>query len=191
MNLDLNPGSPHGTLLARAAAGAAALTLAAALTSCSFQIGELEAIGEDSSEPVDSAEEPETDTDGQAEEDGTAEDDSEEAAAGGGTQDELPMDPSEAVTWAGDNYWLSGSGEAFYRLDWTLTDSTTLNLTHSGSSNFIITTYGADGKRYASMVNEIGVYEGSTTMSDLPMVDGPEAVEFIHINADGSWTIGR
>ncbi|GAA1072567.1 hypothetical protein [Nocardiopsis metallicus] len=190
MNLDLNPGSPRCTLLARAAAGTASLTLAVALTSCSFQIGDLQPVGEDTSAPVDSAEEPVTDADEQPEEDGAAGDEAEEAAVDG-TQDELPMDPAEAVTWAGDNYWLSGSGDAFYRLDWTLADSTTLQLTHSGSSNFIIVTYGADGTRYASMVNEIGDYEGSTTMSDLPLLDGPEAVEFIHIQADGAWTIGR
>lgn len=190
MNRSTTFPSPAGPVLARTAAAIASLTLATALTSCSFSVGELEPVnGEEPSATPTMAAEPDAAEQG---EESPVEDAPDTGDAGDAdTGDGLPMDASQAQAWAEDNYWLSGTGEAFYRLDWTLANSTTLQLTHSGSSNFIIVTYGADGTRYASMVNEIGAYEGGVTMSDLPLLDGPEAVEYIHIQADGAWTIGR
>ncbi|WP_233571149.1 hypothetical protein [Nocardiopsis sp. Huas11] len=172
--------------------GTASLALAAALSSCScsFSVGELEPVGEDATPPTDSAPAEETGTAEQDTEDGTTEEAAEEPADTG-SEEGLPMPASEALTWDSDTYWLSGTGEALYRLDWTPSADMTLELTHSGSSNFIIVTYGADETRHASIVNEIGAYEGSVTLGDLPLLDGPEAVEYFHIQADGPWTIGR
>jgi hypothetical protein len=180
---NLTPNPLSGTVLTRATAGVASLALAMALTSCSFSFGELEPVGGDATPPADTTEQ-------------VAEDTTDDAGAVDpvdteNSDSEFPMDPAEALTWAGDTYWLSGTGTAFYRLDWSLSSSTTLQLTHSGSSNFIIETYGADGNRYASLVNEIGAYEGPSVIADLPMVDGPEAVSYVYIRADGAWTIAR
>ncbi|WP_156365826.1 hypothetical protein [Nocardiopsis sp. NRRL B-16309] len=180
-----------GTVLARATAGVASLVLAATLTSCSFSLGELEPVGGETSAPAEEAPAEETDTAEQDTETGTTEDAAEEPADTADSQNVLPMPASEALTWGSDNYWLSGTGDALYRLDWTPSSDMTLELTHSGSSNFIIVTYGADETRYASIVNEIGAYEGSVTLGDLPLLDGAEAVDYLHIQADGPWTIGR
>ncbi|MFE3456611.1 hypothetical protein ACFXKD_03630 [Nocardiopsis aegyptia] len=180
-----------GTVLARATAGIASLVLATTLTSCSFSLGELEPVGEESAAPADSDTAAETDT---AEQDGegtATEDVIEEHSETEDAQNVLPMAASEALTWDSETYWLSGTGEALYRLDWTPTSDMTMELTHSGSSNFIIVCYGADETRYASIVNEIGAYEGSVTLSDVPLLDGAEAVSYLHIQADGPWTIGR
>lgn len=188
MSRNLTPGPLNSTVLARAAAGVASVALAVTLTSCSFSFGELEPVGEGATPPVDTVEqtEEEATTDEEPVDDGAA-----EPVDSGETDGEFPVDPAEALTWADDTYWLSGTGDAFYRLDWTPSSGTTIELTHSGSSNFIIVCYGEDGTRYASIVNEIGVYEGSTALADVPLLDGPEAVEYIHIQADGAWTLTR
>ena len=175
-----------GTVITRAAAVIGSLTLAAALTSCSFSFGELQPVGEEESsaapvEEPDPAEQAEESPAEDAPAPDTAPD------SGGG----FPVDPAQAQVWAEDVFWLSGSGEAFYRLDWTPSSSTVMELTHSGSSNFIIVTYGTNGERYASIVNEIGAYEGSSALADLPLLDGPEAVDYLHIQADGPWTLAR
>ncbi|MDA2811581.1 hypothetical protein O4J56_13145 [Nocardiopsis sp. RSe5-2] len=189
-NLTLHP--PAGAVLARAATVAASVSLAVGLSGCSFSIGETEPVGE---EQGSSAAEEGYDIDegnGEASaDDAAAEDGAEEAADGEDPGDGLPMDASEAQTWPSDSYWLQGTGEGLYRLEWTPTDDTTVQMTHSGSSNFIINSYGEDETRYASLVNEIGVYEGSARFGDLPMLDGSEAVAYLHVQADGPWTIGR
>ncbi|WP_304454661.1 hypothetical protein [Nocardiopsis sp. YSL2] len=180
-----------GTVLARATAGTASLVLAATLTSCSFSLGELEPVGEDAVAPAESTPSAEPDTAEQDGEGAATEDVIAEHSETEDAQNVLPMDASEALTWDSETYWLSGTGEALYRLDWTPSSDMTLDLTHSGSSNFIIVTYGADETRYASLVNEIGAYEGSVTLGDLPLLDGAEAVDYLHIKADGAWTIAR
>lgn len=190
-NLTLHP--PAGAVLARAAAVAASVTLAVGLSGCGYTQGDPERVG--LSEEGGSAAEEENGGDEGADaaeaEDADAEDGAEEAPDGGNPADGLPMDASEAQTWPSDSYWLQGTGEGLYRLEWTPTDDTTVQMTHSGSSNFIINSYGEDEKRYAGLVNEIGVYEGSARFGDLPMLDGPEAVAYLHVQADGAWTIGR
>ncbi|RKS08240.1 hypothetical protein DFP74_3936 [Nocardiopsis sp. Huas11] len=183
---DLSPRTLSGSLRARTAAGIASLTLVAALTSCSFQIGELEPINEDASAPTDAAEE--TDTTEQAEEEqaeDTAETEPIDDTAG------LPVDPSEALAWDTETFWLSGTGDALYQIDWTAADTTTLQLTHSGSANFIVVPYDADGARLGSIANEIGVYEGSIELGEASILEGAEAIEYIHVQADGEWTLTR
>ncbi|WP_017624770.1 hypothetical protein [Nocardiopsis chromatogenes] len=187
---------PAGTALARAATVIASVSLAVGLTGCSFSIGDPQPVGEE--QEGSAAEEgydiDEGDGDASADDadaQDAAADDADEAVDGENPLDGLPVDASQAKTWASDSYWLQGTGEGLYRLEWTPTDDTTVELTHSGSKNFIIESYGEDGERYASLVNEIGVYEGSSRFGDLPMVDGSEAVAYLYVRADGAWTIGR
>lgn len=118
--------------------GVAHLVLAAALTSCSFSAGELNPLG-GAAAPPDAPAPADTDTAGQdgADQDGAGQDGAGEPADTGGAGGGLPVDPSEAVAWNGDTYWLSGTGDALYRLDWTASAATTLQLTHAGDANFI------------------------------------------------------
>ncbi|MFC4565044.1 hypothetical protein ACFO4E_24575 [Nocardiopsis mangrovi] len=185
MNLDLIPHPSSGPVLRRAAAGIASITLAAALTSCSFEVGELEPVGEGESASADAAETEEAETGEQPEEGET------EEAAGAESTGELPVDPSEAVAWDEETFWLSGTGEALYRLDWTASADTTLQLSHSGSANFIVVPYDADGTRLGGIANETGAYEGDSVLDDAAILGGAGEIEFIHIQADGAWTIGR
>ncbi|WP_306366996.1 hypothetical protein [Nocardiopsis sp. CC223A] len=188
MNRSITFPSPTGTVLARAAAAIASLTLATALTSCSFSVGELEPIdGEESAttEPTADAEPDATEQGGESPVADTPDTGDTDTAGG------LPMDASQAQAWAEDNYWLSGSGEAFYRLDWTASTATVLELTHSGTGNFIISPYSEGGEGLGSIVNEIGVYEGSVTLTDVLIGATPEEVAYLHIRANGPWTIGR
>ncbi|MDA2803634.1 hypothetical protein [Nocardiopsis suaedae] len=188
---------PAGAVLARAAAVVASVSLAAGLSGCSFSIGDPQPVGEEQEGSADEEGYDIDEGDGEASADDADAQDA-DAQDGGETgtdvenpNDGLPVDASQATTWASDSYWLQGTGEGLYRLEWTPTDDTTVELTHSGSKNFIIETYGEDGDRYASLVNEIGVYEGSSRFGDLPMVDGSEAVVYLYVRADGAWTIGR
>ncbi|PDP87280.1 hypothetical protein CQJ94_12345 [Glycomyces fuscus] len=188
MNRDLIPRALNGTVLTRATAGVASVALAAALTSCSFSVGELEPVGEGEPAPAASAEPEATDSAGQAAGGG---DGGEEAADTGDAGGELPVDPSEAVAWDEETFWLSGSGDALYRLDWTPSADSALQLTHSGSSNFIVAPYDADGTRLGSIVNEIGAYEGESLLEEAAILGGAAEIAFVHVQADGAWTLTR
>jgi hypothetical protein len=101
------------------------------------------------------------------------------------------VDPAEALAWDSETYWLSGSGDALYQLDWTASPGTALQLTHSGSANFIVVPYDADGARIGGIANEIGVFEGESVLDDAAILGGAGEIEFVHIQADGDWTITR
>lgn len=60
-----------------------------------------------------------------------------------------------------------------------------LEFSHSGSGNFSVVSYTADGDRIDLLVNEIGNYSGRRPIN---LFDGDE-VAFIEVSADGSWTI--
>jgi hypothetical protein len=60
-----------------------------------------------------------------------------------------------------------------------------LEFTHSGSSNFAVTSYTAGGGRVDLLVNEIGSYRGARPVNFL---DGEEVAE-LEIIADGAWTV--
>ncbi|MCY9786032.1 hypothetical protein KIK06_19255 [Nocardiopsis sp. EMB25] len=184
----LVPHPQSGAVLPRAAAGVASIALAAALTSCSFNIGELEPVGEDATPP---AETEETGSEEQSGQTGAAEDGVGEGTNTGAAGEELPVDPAEAVAWDEETFWLSGSGDALYRIDWTPSASTALEFTHTGGANFIVVPYDADGIRFGSLVNEIGAYEGDTVLGDAVLLGDAGGIEFIHIQADGAWTMGR
>jgi hypothetical protein len=180
------PRPLRGTVLGRTCAGLASAALAVTLTSCSFQLGELEPVSEDASAPADAAASEETETAEQPE--GSP---AEETADTGETGAELPVDPAEALVWDSETYWLSGSGDALYQLDWTASSGATLQLTHSGSANFIVVPYDADGARIGGIANEIGVFEGESVLDDAAILGGAGEIEFVHIQADGDWTITR
>ncbi len=188
MNRHPIPRSLSGTVLARATAGIASVAFAMALTSCSFSAGELEPVGGGEPAPAGSAEPEATDTAEQVE---GGEDATEEAPETEGADGGLPVDPSEAVAWDEETFWLSGTGDALYRIDWTPSAGSALQLTHSGSSNFIVTPYGADGTRLGNITNEIGVYEGESMLDEAAILGGVAEIEFVHIEADGDWTITR
>jgi len=58
------------------------------------------------------------------------------------------------------------------------------NMTHNGSSNFIIELLNSEGSVEDYLVNEIGIFEGSTA------VNIPETgVYLLNINADGGWEV--
>lgn len=57
--------------------------------------------------------------------------------------------------------------------------------THSGSGNFAVVSYDADGDRIDLLVNEVGAYEGRRPIN---LLIGEE-VAFMEISANGSWTI--
>lgn len=60
--------------------------------------------------------------------------------------------------------------------------SGTAHITHTGKSNFVVTTYSSDGTDYDDLlVNEIGTYSGNQ-----PFADGPELIQ---VEADGNWAI--
>jgi hypothetical protein len=93
---------------------------------------------------------------------------------------EATTEPSPAPTPAPAPVELSGVGQ-------TATDAVTppcsvcrVALTHSGSSNFAVTTF--RGSEQDLMVNEIGAYQGNRPIFG-------EAPVVFDIDADGAWTI--
>ena len=57
-------------------------------------------------------------------------------------------------------------------------------MTHDGRSNFIVVLFDDQGKRFSSLVSEIGPFDGSTAVG----IDR-SAVYILDVNADGNWTI--
>ncbi len=72
---------------------------------------------------------------------------------------------------------MSGTGdEVLY-----YTGSTSVSqVSHDGSSNFAVHTYGVDSGAVDLVINEIGPYSGSV------VIEGPSLIE---VSADGSWSI--
>ena len=59
-----------------------------------------------------------------------------------------------------------------------------MRLTHSGSSNFIVSLLDSSGERLEGIVNHIGSYQG-----DRPYNFAGDQIGFIGIEADGPWKI--
>jgi hypothetical protein len=55
-----------------------------------------------------------------------------------------------------------------------------VRLVHRGQSNFAINAYAADGSSDL-IVNEIGHYDGETTLAD--------GTDLLEIDADGAWSV--
>lgn len=79
---------------------------------------------------------------------------------------------------------LSGRGDDVVRLDKPDVPAI-VTLTHSGSSNFVVTNYDGSGNQIDLLVNEIGSYEGTRPLD----FGASELTERLEIQADGSWTV--
>jgi hypothetical protein len=74
---------------------------------------------------------------------------------------------------------LLGKGDDVVQIAPSSAGLVTLNITHNGSSNFVVTGYGPNGADL--MVNEIGKYSGQ-----VPLADGSF---LLTVGADGAWTV--
>ena len=59
-----------------------------------------------------------------------------------------------------------------------------VTMTHGGTSNFLMTLLALDGTHRSLLANEIGEYQGSTTMRL-----ERDGVYFVDVRADGEWTL--
>ncbi|WP_017588913.1 hypothetical protein [Nocardiopsis ganjiahuensis] len=189
MNRVLVPRPLTGNVLVRAAAGLAAVIFATAVTSCSFSVGDLRPVGEEESAPTD-AEAEETEA-AEADEQPAEEEGEAEEAADADAGSAMPVDPADAVVWDDETYWLSGSGDALYQLEWTPQVNASLELTHTGTANFIVVPYDAEGVRMGSIANDIGAVESEFVLEEGAIFGDAGEIEFIHVQADGDWTISR
>ncbi len=87
----------------------------------------------------------------------------------------------KAPNWKGKSY--SGFGDQVIELKKALSSNTLLNLSHTGSSNFIVWTYDNNGKKLELKINKIGAYSGQKFLGS--------RVKYISIQSDGDWTIRR
>ena len=64
-------------------------------------------------------------------------------------------------------------------------------LSHDGDSNFIVKLYNNDGEYMELLVNEIGEYDGSTSIKvgDSYTADTSEGIHYLDITADGNWEV--
>lgn len=85
---------------------------------------------------------------------------------------------------------LTGSGEEV-SVPIQLTSGVAIfNMTHDGSSNFIVTLWADDGDYVALLANEIGDYSGETSVTvNGGLFNASPGIHWINIDADGSWTI--
>jgi hypothetical protein len=81
---------------------------------------------------------------------------------------------------------LSGSGDSVRQLTVPNDKRAILGISHVGSSNFIIWTYGSGDDPLGLVVNKIGSYAGRRPTNVDPN-QGP--VRYVEISADGSWVI--
>ena len=80
---------------------------------------------------------------------------------------------------------ISGSGD--WVSPWFTLESGALvvTMTNKGKHNFIVIVYDEDGRRYSSLVNEIGDYEGSTVFNK-----GVAGMHYcIEVTSSGQWTV--
>lgn len=79
---------------------------------------------------------------------------------------------------------LSGRGDDVVSLDKPDVPAI-ITFTHSGSSNFVVTTYDDNGNHIDLLVNEIGSYNGTRPLD----FGASELAERLEIQADGSWSV--
>ena len=80
---------------------------------------------------------------------------------------------------------LSGTGDSVKSFSIPTNTAAIAKLTHSGSSNFAVTTLASDGSTNDLIVNTIGRYSG-TVIFDTSSLEHSTALE---ITADGPWTV--
>lgn len=87
---------------------------------------------------------------------------------------------AEAPRWDGTDAF-EAKGDSIVIVDGVADGLTSVDLTHSGESNFAVWAWGED---YPDLiVNEIGSYEGTTLLPDGTMV--------LQVQADGTWSIAK
>jgi hypothetical protein len=84
-----------------------------------------------------------------------------------------------ARSWDGTGS-LTGKGKDVVQISPGSSGLTTVRLVHRGQSNFAINAYAADGSSDL-IVNEIGHYDGETTLAD--------GTDLLEIDADGAWSV--
>ncbi|MBE1590099.1 hypothetical protein ACFPOI_03645 [Nonomuraea angiospora] len=84
-----------------------------------------------------------------------------------------------AREWGGDR--ISGRGDEVLLLSPAASGLTTVKADHSGSSNFIVTSYAEQSRE--NLVNEIGSYRGEVLL--------PDGTVLVTVHADGRWTFTK
>jgi len=77
--------------------------------------------------------------------------------------------------------YFSGKGQAATKLISLEGGIYIFSMKHTGKGNFIICPYGTSGRRYSSLINEIGPFEGWNTV---PFEEGEYLFQ---VDADGDW----
>lgn len=85
---------------------------------------------------------------------------------------------TSARSWDGSSS-LAGKGDDVVLVQPAASGFVTVNITHKGSSNFVIWVYSLDGRDL--LVNEIGNYSGENII--------PDSTVLLQVQADGSWTV--
>jgi hypothetical protein len=85
---------------------------------------------------------------------------------------------------------LTGSGpDVLVPIDLT-SGVAVFNMTHSGTSNFIVTLYADDGDYVDNLANEIGAYSGETSVTvNGGLFNASPGIHWVTVDADGDWTI--
>lgn len=79
---------------------------------------------------------------------------------------------------------VSGSGDDVIEFAIPNGDPGLLDITHDGSSNFVVDSFTADNEDVGLLVNEIGPYTGTRPINFIG-----DPVGLLEIQADGAWTI--
>lgn len=87
--------------------------------------------------------------------------------------------PTAAPAWSGPS--AKGVGDAVLRLPAKSSGLTTVNATHSGTSNFVVETFTDDSSDI--VINEIGKYKGEVQL--------PDDTIYVSVEADGAWQLTK
>jgi hypothetical protein len=84
----------------------------------------------------------------------------------------------------------NGSGRSVTE-PFTLEDGLAIfTLAHDGNSNFIVWLLASDGSNAELLVNEIGPYDGGTSIGVGSPLEPNAGVYILDIEADGNWSVG-
>lgn len=97
----------------------------------------------------------------------------------------LPPTTTTTLPQVWDPVTVEGSGDNFVEFSTPGDDAAALEITHDGSSNFIVGSYTLSNERIDGLVNDIGSYEGTVPINFFT----GEEVGFIEVQADGNWTM--
>jgi hypothetical protein len=80
---------------------------------------------------------------------------------------------------------VEGSGDDFIEFSVPGNQAAVLDISYSGGSNFVVSSYDANNESIDLLINEIGAYQGRVPVNFLV----GEEVAFLEITASGPWTI--